>query len=198
MSLLIETIRIINGGVENLEYHNARMNESRKELFDSRELLDLSHYVQCPGYFGQSLTMCRVLYDKFIREIDYVNYELRSIKTIQLVTDNDVVYNHKYADRSSLDKLWHFRKAADEVLIVKEGRITDCINYNVALKSRSKWYTPAFPLLKGTARQRLMDEGQLEEEKIMIENLGDYSEIALINAMTDLGEIVVDVDSIVF
>ena len=46
MCLLLESIRIENGLIRNLKYHQARMNQARKELFNIPELLDLDKIIR--------------------------------------------------------------------------------------------------------------------------------------------------------
>jgi len=46
MCLLLETIRIENGLIRNLKYHQARMNQARKELFNIPEPLDLDKIIR--------------------------------------------------------------------------------------------------------------------------------------------------------
>ena len=44
MCLLIETIKIENNKIYNINYHNLRMNKARKDLFNSKDFIDLSGY----------------------------------------------------------------------------------------------------------------------------------------------------------
>ena len=75
---------------------------------------------------------------------------------------------------------------ADEIIIVKNGRLTDTSYSNIALFDGNRWVTPAHPLLKGTMRQSLIDKGLLEEKDIMAEDFPKYLEVRLINAMMPL------------
>ena len=47
------------------------------------------------------------------------------------------------------------------------------------------WLTPKNPLLKGTSRARLIDEGKLIESDIKVQELRSFSQVALLNAMID-------------
>jgi 4-amino-4-deoxychorismate lyase len=50
------------------------------------------------------------------------------------------------------------------------------------------WFTPAFPLLKGTKRQYYLENGVILEKEIKISDLHQYKMARLINAMIDLDE----------
>ena len=69
------------------------------------------------------------------------------------------------------------------MIIEKKGYLCDTTIANIAFFDGKQWFTPTHPLLKGTMRQKLLDEGFLETKKIKKDNLSDYSQVALINAM---------------
>lgn len=79
-----------------------------------------------------------------------------------------------------------FKGEADDVLIVKNGCITDTTFSNVALFDGTQWCTPDTYLLNGTCRQRLIQDGLLVEKRIGPKDLSDYKYIRPINAMLDL------------
>ncbi|MCX8011124.1 MAG: chorismate-binding protein, partial [Ignavibacteria bacterium] len=62
----------------------------------------------------------------------------------------------------------------------------------------SDWVTPSTPLLKGTKRQMLIDNKRIIEKNITSTELKDYQKLALINAMLDLGEIVIDIENVFY
>jgi len=49
-------------------------------------------------------------------------------------------------------------------------------------------FTPSTPLVAGTMRQSLLDTGLITEKLIRVENLAEFDEFLLINAMMDLDE----------
>ena len=71
----------------------------------------------------------------------------------------------------------------DEILIEKDGYLTDTSIANIAFYDGEQWVTPAIPLLKGTMRQKLLDEGFLQTRNIKKEELTHYTQVALTNAM---------------
>jgi len=178
-TLLLETIKIEDGEVSNLSYHQARCDESRKALFASTDRLDLSSLIQAPP---KGLYRCRILYDEKIYSIEYIPYSPKEIHTLKIVS-SDLEYDHKYANRDALNKLLQTYTNADDILIEKEGYLTDTTIANIAFYDGKQWVTPEKPLLKGTMRAKLLDVGFLHTRKIKKEDLKNYTQVALMNAM---------------
>ena len=178
-TLLLETIKIEDGEVSNLSYHQARCNKSRKALFDSRDILDLSSLIEAPS---KGLYRCRILFNEKMHSIKYIPYSPREIHTLKIIT-SDIKYDHKYANRNTLDRLLQSQPDADDILIEKHGYLTDTTIANIAFYDGEQWFTPEKPLLKGTMRAKLLDEGFLHTKKIKKEEITDYTHVALMNAM---------------
>jgi 4-amino-4-deoxychorismate lyase len=75
---------------------------------------------------------------------------------------------------------------ADDILIVKNGFLTDTSYANVVLWDDNRWFTPDTPLLAGTKRQYLLDTKQIESRKLHPKDLQHFTHARLINAMLDL------------
>jgi len=176
---LLETIKVEAGKAENLRYHQARFEKSRKALFTLQVHPSLSSLIDPPS---DALYRCRILYDTEIRSIEYFPYTAKKIETLKIV-QSDINYAYKYADRDALNKLLHAEKNVDEIIIEKEGFLTDTTIANIAFYDGQQWYTPEKPLLAGTMRGRLIDEGFLQTAAIQRETLSAYTHVALINAM---------------
>ena len=177
--LLLETIKIEDGTVFNLNYHQKRCDESRRKLYQSNDTLDLSSIITPPK---KGLYRCRVVYAKKIQSIEYIPYIPKKIYKLKVVS-SDITYDLKYADRTPLEELLRQYPDADEVIIENNGYITDTTFSNIAFFDGHKWETPLYPLLKGTMRQKLLDEGKLHERQIRKNDLKHYKNVALINAM---------------
>ena len=178
-TLLLETIKIEDGEVFNLSYHQARCDESRKVLFNATDSLDISSFIQAPS---KGLYRCRILYDKKIHSIEYIPYNPKEIHTLKIVS-SDLEYDHKYANRDTLNKLLQAQLDADDILIEKHGYLTDTTIANIAFYDGKQWFTPEKPLLKGTMRAKLLDVGFLHTRNIKKEDLKNYTQVALMNAM---------------
>jgi len=178
--LLLETIRIEEGVIHNLPYHQARMNKSREHLFHTFSVIDLASKLSIPSDKGTF--RCRVLYGHEIERIEYLPYAPKEIKSLKVIA-SDIEYRHKYANREAFEALLASTPEADEVIIEKEGLLTDTTIANIAFFKEGKWYTPRKPLLEGTMRAKFLDRGILHPRDITKEGLHDYTHVALINAM---------------
>lgn len=192
--ILLETIQILNGQPQKLSYHNDRMNRSRNALFCLLEEVFLEEYLQIPMQFQKGKVKCRVEYDEQVRKLEFELYKERKIDSFHLV-ETRMNYEYKYAERSEFNKL----KASlapsssplgmSEIILVKEGLITDTSYSNLIFKDQQgKWWTPEKPLLKGTHREFLLDEGIIEEAEIRVQDLERFSHFMMINALLDFDE----------
>lgn len=195
MSRLIETIKIYNGKAYNIEYHNKRMNAARRELWGCKREIDLSDNIAAKKI--EELTKCRVIYDKDIQDIQFVPYEFPLIHSLQLIYDNEISYRYKYENRDALKYLFDKRNGCDDILIVKDGKVTDSYFCNVVFEKKGIFYTPFSCLLSGTKRQKLIACGRVKEIEVKVEDIQLFDGVHLINAMIDLeDEISVDKENI--
>jgi len=178
-SLLLETIKIEEGEIANLPYHQDRCDQSRQTLFQSSNRLLLSSIIQPPQI---GLYRCRILYAEELHSVKYIPYVPKEINSLKIVT-SQIDYPLKYANRYALNALLEANKDVDEVIIEKEGYLTDITIANIAFYDGKQWFTPENPLLKGTMRAKLIDEGFLQKREIRKEDLDNYTQVALINAM---------------
>jgi len=106
----------------------------------------------------------------------------KEISSLRIVP-SDIDYSFKYADRTALEALLASNKDVDEVIIEKNGYLTDTTITNIAFYNGRDWFTPEVPLLKGTMRAKLINQGFLKTKNIKREDLGEYTKVALMNAM---------------
>ncbi len=177
--MLLETICIKDSEVLHLYYHNQRFNKARKELFGIESFFDLATILSPPSI---GIYRCRILYDYSIQEIEYIPYQTKNIQTITLI-ESTLEYNYKYADRSELDSLKKSASMSDEILIIQNSLVTDTSIANIAFLENKIWITPKKPLLAGTTRQRLLDNGFLREKNIQADKIHLFDGVALMNAM---------------
>ena len=193
--LLIETIRIQNGRVRNIDYHNLRCNRSRKALFNSKNPLNLRSFIDT-AHLNEAEVKCRITYDHEVRKVEYEAYHLRPIHTLKLVEVHGLDYRHKFADRQELKKYFERKGRQDDILMTRKGFLTDTYYANIALLKDKKWYTPEHPLLLGTTRQRLIAQGKIQTAHIHKDEVRNYESIALFNSMIPLGKILVRPENI--
>jgi len=180
----LETIKVVDGKALHLSYHQARY-ESVVNACSSRKLFSLETLLTNAPKVG--LFRCRVLYGcDGVVSVRYHPYTKRSVTKLKLIeVPLTFEYAKKYANRRELDALYEQREPCDDVVIVQDGLIKDTTIANIALLREGVWYTPKSPLLKGTTRQRLLDEGKIEEAQIRVDELYEYESLALMNAMID-------------
>lgn len=195
MCRFIETICINDGVIQNLSAHNERMNNTIRVHYGSSVVpLSLEDYITADGCTGR--IRCRVEYTSKVEKVEYFPYRIREVKSLQLVNDDSAEYSFKYANRSVLDRNFALRGNADDVVIVRSGMLTDTSIANIALFKEGKWYTPKYPLLKGTCRAKLLAVGIVEEDTIMANSLHKYEKIRLFNAMISFGEVEIDINNV--
>ncbi|WP_187647882.1 aminotransferase class IV family protein [Nitrosophilus labii] len=183
--IFFETIKIEDGKVFHIDYHNKRLNKTITDNFGLKKDIKLQNFIESPP---SGLYRCKIIYDRDILQISYYPYKIREIKKLKLIK-SDIDYSYKYLDRNDIDTLFEKRGEADDVLIVKEGYITDTSIANIAFFDGKKWLTPKKPLLKGTTRERLLKEQKVFLADIKVKDLKKFEKFALMNAMIGFYEI---------
>jgi len=186
MCLLFETIRICDGVPENLPYHQARLNNAMQHFFVDAQPISLLQHIQVPPACRQGIFKCRVTYSGQVIAVDFEMYTPKVITSLKLVEDNSISYPYKFADRTSLNALREKRGSCDEILIVKNGLITDTSYSNIVFSDGLRWITPSKPLLQGTMRSYLLQLGLISEADIKPADLKRHPTARLINAMLPL------------
>ncbi|HEY6906318.1 MAG TPA: aminotransferase class IV, partial [Ignavibacteriaceae bacterium] len=90
--------------------------------------------------------------------------------------------------RNAITDLKAYREDCDDILIVRNGTITDSSIANIVLYDGKNWVTPEFPLLEGTARERLLHTGRIISKDIKLDNIKMFSHFRLVNSMLDFDE----------
>ena len=186
---IVETIKIKNGKALSLPYHQARMERTIRRFFPSlaSEKIKLSSLIS-PNE-EMHLYKARVVYGaQGVEAIDYAPYQMKEIHSLKVVEDDNIDYTYKSTDRSALNALAAQKGDCDEIIIVKNGLITDTSFTNLALFDGTKWLTPKHPLLLGTKRAQLLEAGTIEEADLKLEDLKKAKKASLFNAMIDFGE----------
>ena len=88
------------------------------------------------------------------------------------------------------------RGDCDDVLLLKNGYLTDTSFANIALFDGVNWYTPRIPLIYGVNRTQLIEHGILIEKDITSCDLVNFIRVSLFNAMNEFGSIELDISSI--
>ncbi len=190
---LIESICCIDGKALNLDLHQKRVNGAFAAHFENEplQLVDVMDDIPRSGKYK-----CRILYDKVLISIEYLPYNLPNIKSLSVVESDELSYDYKYKNRESLEKLYNKRESADDIIILKNGMVTDSYFANIAFFDGKDWITSDAPLLHGVKREFYISQGALKVKNIRKEDIFTFQKVSLINAMIDLGEVVLDIRNI--
>lgn len=182
MCRLFETIRIENGGAVSLCWHQRRVAEV--------SAVELAPYISRLFLPAEGVYKLRIDYDarNGITGSTLREYAARPVRTLKKVRCDTVSYPRKYAVRDELDELRAMRGGCDDVLIIKDGCVTDVSYANILFSENGKWYTPDTPLLPGTCRARLLSEGAVCERRITEADICLYDMAMLVNAMLPFDE----------
>lgn len=179
-TIYFETIKCEDYQVFHQEYHKARIaNTIGKNI-------DIQEYIYPPN---QELLKCKLTYNQDdILNIEFSPYKAKTINSIQIIYDDTIEYSKKYLNRECFEKYSNTNNS-DEILIVKDGLLTDTSIANIALFINNRWITPKYPLLSGTTRSRLLYEGFLFEKDLTIKDLKSCEKFAVMNAMIGFKEL---------
>ena len=177
----LETIKAFDGKVYHLNDHQKRL-DSVLAKFSSSQKYNLQTLLNPPKI---GLYRCRVVYDTASIVIEYIPYVKRDIKSLKIVYSDTIEYSKKYAFRDEINNIFRKKENCDDILIVKNGFISDTSIANIAFFDGLEWLTPNTPLLEGTTRGRLLKESKIKAVEIRVEDMKKFKKVALMNAMID-------------
>ncbi|MBK7098290.1 MAG: aminotransferase class IV [Sphingobacteriales bacterium] len=194
---LFETICINNGLLMHGKWHEQRFESAYRIYYGKNPAYRLFDEIEIPEVCNRGLFKLRISYNEFSKITEVEKYTIKDIRTLKLVEDNLINYNLKLTDRTQLNHLFSKRGDCDDILIVKNGLVTDSLYCNIVFSDGSGWFTPSAPLLRGTAGARLIAEGRISEKTITADDILSYRYFKLINAMRDFDRIdTVEVENI--
>jgi 4-amino-4-deoxychorismate lyase len=182
MFQFIESIRIKDGRIERLDYHQSRVNRTFLN-FGKSPFLQLNGIITPNALNASGVVKCRVQYDlQQVLDITYSTYALKQIRSISLVELEGRKYDFKYADREWITNLL-LNAGTDEIIMTDQGIVKDASYANLAFYDGESWYTPQIPLLEGTQRAFLLEANKIQVADIRTSNLHQYQMVKFINAM---------------
>ncbi len=177
-----ETIRYKNGILENLSYHQARINRTLRALGGNISIqLDKIQLVH--DFEKDIVYKIKCLYN--LEGASHIEKEIYHKKTIQTVSIHQAAleeYQYKYTNRTWLNDALK-NAGTDEIVIVQNNIVKDGNYANLVFFNGSEWHTPLHPLLLGTHRARLINENKIIEKDITVRDLANYSSLKYVNAM---------------
>lgn len=195
---LVESISLRNNTIENLEYHQWRLNRTVLHLAPGLDIespeLQLKAYIEQQDLsgFSEKQHKIRVLYsiDKGtnlqFNEFQCAAYTTKNTQYALLRYSDLIEYSYKWEDRKELAKVVGELPPRHDALIVKNGFFSDAGASNICFYDGEKWFTPGSCLLAGTMRQQLIENNTIIPEDIRPRELKLFKKISLINALNPL------------
>ena len=187
MFQFIESIKIEDQEIFLLDYHQKRVNETFKQ-FGKETSIDLEKIFKNLQHDEDGLYKLRIVYDldrKYTTQL--IPYAIPEIDDFKLVENNTIDYSFKYENRKELNMMKEKAKA-EEIIIVKNNRITDTSFSNLLFQKGKDWFTPDTYLLNGVQRQYLLKNKKIKEAEITLQNLREFSHFQIINALNDFND----------
>lgn len=197
----IETIRVENGKINNLDLHVKRSSDAIQRHFGMSYVIPFEQLLeehfhkaqpqkkqpQKEGSLYDGVYKFRVVYSNKVLKHTLTRYSPQPLKTLKMIECNNIEYGYKYEDRSRIESLRALRGACDDILIIKNGFVTDTSYGNLLfkLKTDNNLYTPDTFLLNGTKREYMLTYGIISERELRIENISECESFYMINAMVE-------------
>ncbi|TDS10857.1 4-amino-4-deoxychorismate lyase [Maribacter caenipelagi] len=185
---LFESVCIENSQIKNVEFHEARFNRSYIQQYKTHPTYTLFDGIHLTNLDNNLKYKLRIGYKQNGTRYSISEYESSIPKSLKLVTDNTVSYALKKNNRKKLNALFQQREEADDVLIIKNGLVTDASYSNILLFDGKQIVTPSTPLLAGTCRARLLAKNSTIEQSISVDELQNFESFQLVNALNDFDE----------
>ncbi|MFM6995194.1 MAG: aminotransferase class IV [Sediminibacterium sp.] len=185
MYQFFESIRVKDGIVENLGFHQLRVNKTLKAHDTSETKIVLEKIIQDLMIPTIGLFKLRIAYAlNGDYQTEWVPYQLKHISSFALVDIHGHSYDFKFSNRAWIDKALK-QSGKDEIIMHDNGIIKDCSYTNIVFNNGGKWYTPQLPLLEGTQRAKLIGQGIIEPKSIHIKDLANFIKFRCVNALID-------------
>jgi 4-amino-4-deoxychorismate lyase len=192
MSQFIESV-CFYGTYRNLSHHQSRIDKTFGEHFPWEDPLQISKVLPQLDVAGKHKV--RIVYDDLGHKIEVSLYKPEPLNSMCLVVDNSIEYALKSTNRQRLAQLRE-QAGADDIIIIKNGFVTDGCISNLAFWDGEQWVTPTTYLLNGVKRRSLLKGGALKEMEIRGADVRLYEKVTLINAMLDPGEVIITTEQI--
>ncbi len=192
MSQFIESV-CFYGTYRNLSYHQSRIDKTFGEYFPWEDPLQISKVLPQLDVAGKHKV--RIVYDDLGHKLEVSLYKPEPLNSMCLVVDNSIEYALKSTNRQRLAQLRE-QAGADDIIIIKNGFVTDGCISNLAFWDGEQWVTPTTYLLNGVKRRSLLKGGALKEMEIKGADVRLYEKVTLINAMLDPGEVIITTEQI--
>jgi len=182
----LESIGVYEGQAPLLPYHQERVDRTFAAFYPGQKPLDLLELWQQTNFSPEKVKW-RIAYNAHEHNAEILSFPNRNIERLQVVQDDTIEYAYKFTERESLDALYANKSdVADEILIIRNGLLTDAYYYNIVVKTESGLLTPRTPLLAGVMRAYCLEKEQVQLADIRMNDLKNSEGIYLINSLHPL------------
>ena len=189
MNLFLETICLIDGTPRHLQWHQQRIENTFRYCMPHAEPFHLETELTLYDFPIVGKFKCSIHYSTEIIEVTFSQYPPKKFQKLKLVEiPPGFDYHFKYADRKIMDELFSKKGDADDILMTRDGWITDTSIANIAFRKNDRWYTPSNPLLAGTTWKRLIQEEVLTPRPLHQSDIDQLDAFKIFNAMNDWKE----------
>ena len=182
---LFESICVENYQIKLSEFHQKRMDNSYLKLFNVKNKWSIKKIFESLKIESNQKYKLRINYSQSKYSISLKKYFKKKIRSLQCLELNDYSYDLKYTDRSIIDKNYKLKSLSDDILIIKNGLVTDSSYCNIVFFDGLSWVTPKYPLLKGVQRNFLLKNKIIFKKKIKVSDISKYKSFVLINSMIE-------------
>ena len=180
---LFESIRIENGKICLTEFHQKRMDKTFDKFYKKENPWQLKQIFSQIKVPFNGLYKMKFNYSEKKYKIEFKKYLLKKIAKIKCYEINDLTYNFKFSDRTKIEYFYTKKLDCQDILMIKNGYLTDTSYCNIILFDGFSWFTPEKPLLKGVQREKLLVSKMISKTKIKLNEINDFKQFKLINAM---------------
>lgn len=183
----IETIKIENGIAHNLDLHIKRASETCFRHFGKRTILPFERIInqEVPNH-ENGIFKLRIIYSDKIEHFSIDPYQQKIVKSLKIIDGGNLDYSFKYEDRSELERLLSLRGECDDIIIIKDGFVTDTSYSNIVFMVGGKLFTPSNFILNGVKRESMLQKGLIYAREIRFSEIASFEKIFMINSMLDL------------
>jgi len=192
---LLETLRVQDSVARDLDAHLDRMAASAGYFGFEWDLGEARHAcaTAAAGSSSGDAHRMRIL----LSRAGHVDVELDRLEpapgaSVRLalapfsVRADDVFCCHKTTNRALYERVAGDHPDADDVVLANErGEITETCRANLLYRLRDRWFTPPLSSggLAGIARQRSIESGDVGERVLMLDELDDADEFAVVSSL---------------
>ena len=185
MSQFFESIRVKDGIAENLGFHQLRVNKTLKAFDVSKHSIDLASIVQELVLPAAGLFKLKISYDlNGNYQSVFTPYQYKQIQNFALVDIKGQSYDYKFSNRDWINEALTL-SGKDEIIMHDGGLMKDCSYTNIVFFDGVDWVTPTAPLLEGTQRAKLINEGIIQPKALFVQDIPSFKKFKCINAMLD-------------